>query len=240
MSYIFQAFKAISDANKCLEFHSGHTRILEDLGITNLTSNVPNWIDDPDVLVISAYEESTMELIGGIRVHKYNKTHTLPIIEAVKEQDPKIISIFDNFLELGVVESCGLWNSKKVYGKGISPLLARCSVALSATLNPGFVTCFSAPYTLRMISRLGFTPIHEIGDNGQFPYPTDKFISSALIIRDLYMLGNAVESERDRIFSLMSNPHQNFLENSQGKELLVQYNLLESIDVEGRRNESQK
>lgn len=237
MSYLFHAYYAISEPERCFEFHTGHSKILEELGITNLTSNKPTWMDDPDVVVISAYDINSMELVGGIRVHKYNTTHNLPIIEAIKYQDPNVEDLFHKYRELGVVESCGLWNSKRVYGKGISPLLARCSVALSAVFDPKYVVCFSAPYTLRMISRLGFTPIMSIGQDGQFPYPTEKFISSALVINDLYTLTNAVESERERIFSLMSNPKQKFLEQPQGKELKITYNLLEAIDVEKRRDE---
>ncbi len=237
MSYIFRAFRAVDEPKSCIEFHEGHTKILVELGILNLTSNVPLWMEDEDVLVISALDAMSGELVGGIRLHKYNSKFPLPVVEAVKAQDHRVLELFESLKESGAVESCGLWNSKKVFGRGISPLLARCSIALSASLNPRNVFCFSAPYTLRMIMRLGFSYVEEVGDNGKFNYPTEKFVSTILRIEDLYSLERADAQERERIFSLMQSPVQEHLESSQGKELLVNYNLIAEIDVEERRHE---
>lgn len=237
MSYTFKAYRAIEDEESCLAFHEGHSKILLELGINNLTSNEPSWMQDADVLVINVIDNDNNEVVGGIRVHKYNLNFSLPIIDALIDLDDNIVNTFELIREQGVVESCGLWNSKKVYGKGISPLLARASVSLSATFRPKHLYCFSAPYTLRMIMKLGFLPALELGNMGKFHYPSEKFISSVLRIEDLYVLHSADSFEKERIFSLMTEPNQHYIENSQGKEVDVYYNLIESIDVQSHRHE---
>ncbi len=226
MKFIFTAFKAIDDIEKCRLFHEGHTKILTDLGIENLTSNDPAWFNDKNTLVILATDPSD-EVIGGIRVQLFDGVYDLPIMTAIKDQDPQIIeAINKRHIKKGVAESCGLWNSKKVFGKGVSPLLARCSVALTAYFDIDNLVCFSAPYTLKMIKSLGFVEISEVGNNGQLPYPTERFISSVLEIPNIYTLEYADPIQRERILSLIENPNQVYLENSQGKEVEIEYNLI--------------
>lgn len=226
MTCLFKAFRAVDNSELAKAFHDGHTKILTDLGISSLTSNYPSWMNDPNVLVIIVTNEEE-EVIGGIRVHKYDGSFELPIASAIKYQDPKI----QDYIELkrlsgGVAESCGLWNSKKVYGRGLSPLLARCSVALTSAFDVNCLICFSAPYTLRMIKTLGFTEILEVGDNGRLPYPTEKFISSALVVDNIYTNESGTAENLDRIQSLIENPVQTVVELSQGKEVNVVYNLI--------------
>lgn len=225
MKFVFTAFRATDEPQKCLDFHHGHTKILTDLGIENLTSNLPTWFNDSNTLVIIATNEEE-EIVGGIRVQLYTGEFELPIMTAIKDQDPKIIdAIVSRKEKKGIAESCGLWNSKKVFGRGISPLLARASVSLTATFEIDNLCCFSAPYTLKMIKSLGFIEMSEIGTNGQLPYPSEKFTSSVLEIPNIYTLEHADSNQRDRILSLMKQPNQTTLELSQGKEIEIEYNL---------------
>lgn len=229
MKFRFDAFRALDDRKRSADFHEGHSKILTDLGITNLTSNYPTWMDDPNVIVIIASTEEE-GVVGGIRVHEYDGIIDLPIITAIEEQDAFIKPfLLQKQKTTGVVESCGLWNSKKVYGRGISPLLARASVSLTSAFKSKCLVCFSAPYTLRMIKSLGFNEISGVGDNGSLPYPTEKFISTALVIDDIYDITTATPENHERIVSLMNQPVQNHLELSQGKEILIEYNLLGSV-----------
>lgn len=223
-AFTFRAFQATNNLYGCERFHKGHSKILEDLGIVNLTSNKPTWFDDPDVVVIEA-EDSNGDLIGGIRVHKYKSGFEIPLIQAIEFQDPNIRLFFEHNLSNGIAESCGLWNDRKVFGRGISPLLARASVALSYSMGVELLTCFSAPYTFKMISSLGFIPVLEIGDGGKLPYPSEKFISTVLHIPDMRSLEFADEIQRERIFSLKENPIQKHTELSQNKEIEINYNL---------------
>lgn len=226
MTFKFQAFHAVSNPELSLAFHEGHTKILTDLGIENITSNLPDWMSDPEVIaVIVTGEDGTV--VGGIRVHRFNGINELPIVSAIKDIDPKINQYVINSLsDGGVSESCGLWNSKRVFGQGISPLLARCSVSLSDQFGTKSLICFSAPYTLKMIKSLGFKEVESVGNIGQFPYPNEKFISTVLEIPDIHKIVLATDINHQRIVDLMNNPNQNFIEFSQGKYLEIEYNLL--------------
>ncbi|MBL0314742.1 MAG: hypothetical protein IPP69_02820 [Flavobacteriales bacterium] len=225
MTFKFQAFHALSNPELATAFHEGHTRILTDLGIESITSNYPEWMRDPNVIAIIVTAEDD-SVVGGIRVHKYDGSFELPIVSAIKDQDEKIIEIVNKRKNTGgISESCGLWNAKKVFGQGISPLLARSSVSLSNQFNTKSLVCFSAPYTLRMIKQLGFNEITEIGEAGKFPYPNEKFISSVLEIPDIHQISSATIENHRRIVSLMEQPNQSCVESSQGKELTVEYNL---------------
>ena len=226
MTYLFKAFRAIDDKELAKAFHDGHTKILTELGIVSLTSNYPSWMEDPNVHVVIVTNNEG-EVVGGIRVHKYDGTNELPIASAIKDQDPNILNYIESKRLLnGVAESCGLWNSKKVFGRGLSPLLARCSVALTSSFDVSCLICFSAPYTLRMIKSLGFLEISEVGDNGKLPYPTEKFISSALVVENIYSNENGTLENLDRIKSLIDQPVQICQEISQGQEIEIIYNLL--------------
>ncbi|MBX7052888.1 MAG: hypothetical protein K1X54_12690 [Flavobacteriales bacterium] len=226
MTFKFTAFHPLTSPDLAAAFHEGHTRILTDLGIESITSNYPEWMSDNNVIAIIVTHEDG-SVVGGIRVHKYDGTLELPIVTAIKDQDSRIVDIVENKrLTGGIAESCGLWNAKKVFGQGISPLLARSSVSLSNQLKTKTLVCFSAPYTLRMIKQLGFNEISEIGDQGKFPYPNEKFISSALEISNIQNISTATIENHSRITSLMAEPIQTVVEISQGKELTVEYNLL--------------
>ncbi len=230
MSFIFRAFHAIDEPDSCLRFHEGHSKILTDLGIENLTSNLPTWFDDPNTLVVLATTTND-EVIGGIRVQLYTGDFELPIMTAIKDQDHRIISAIENRRQKkGVAESCGLWNAKKVFGQGVSPLLARCSVALTSYFEIDNLICFSAPYTLKMIKSLGFIEVAEVGNNGQLPYPTERFMSSVLEVPNIYTLEYADPLQRERILDLIERPKQKTIETSQGKEVEVDYNLLRVME----------
>jgi|JI9StandDraft_1071089.scaffolds.fasta_scaffold10946_3 hypothetical protein len=235
MKYLFRAYLAVNDPDSAERFHEGHTKILTDLGIESLTSNLPSWMSDPNVIVVNVTQENG-ELVGGIRVHRYDGKNDLPLVAAIKDQDQNIINFVEEKMKQGgLAESCGLWNSKKVFGRGISPLLARCSVSITSFFEIHTLVCFSAPYTLKMIKSLGFKEILTVGDQGRLPYPTEKFISSALVIDDIYNIKTATPENLERINSLISNPHQHCVENSQGREVAVEYNFSEVLAYKGEK-----
>jgi len=230
MRFTFRTFRATDEPESCLEFHQGHSKILTDLGIENLTSNYPTWFDDPNTLVITATNEEA-ELVGGIRVQLYTGDYELPIMTAIKYQDPNIITAIERRKNnKGVAESCGLWNSKKVFGRGISPLLARCSVSQTSFFEIDNLCCFSAPYTLKMIKSLGFIEMKEVGNNGQLPYPSEKYMSSVLEIPNIHTLEYSDSNQKERILSLINQPKQTVIELSQGKEIEIEYNLLSKYE----------
>jgi hypothetical protein len=228
VKFQFRAFYGPDNLSECIRFHQGHTKVLEDLGIENLTSNVQPWMEDPNQIILVAEDEEN-ELVGGIRIQTYKSGGRIPLTDALASIDDNIFRVLDNQASRGTAESCGLWNSKKVYGLGLSRLLAQCSVSLAATLECQTLFCFSAPYTYRMISALGFIPVEEIGDKGKVLYPSEKFVSTVLWIPDLYTLSHADALQRERIFSLMTQPKQVYFEVVRDQKIEIEYNLIKEI-----------
>jgi hypothetical protein len=79
--------------------------------------------------------------------------------------------------------------------------------------------------TLNMFTALGYEIMTELGKHGNFHYPTEEFISTAVKISDTCQLSCAIEIHRDRIFSLRGDPNQTYIENHLGADIEMHYNL---------------
>jgi hypothetical protein len=222
--YKLRAFRAIDDYNASQQFYEGHLRVLTEYGITNLNTTEPEWMRDENVYVVIA-EDSSGETVGGLRVHKYIGQKSIPLIDALEELDAGIVAAFQRTLPAGTAEVCGLWNARKIFGRGISPLLCISSVVLVKQLGLNDFFCFSAPYTEKMIKTNGCIDFVEVGDKGRFLYPTEKFISSVLYNPDVNALEYADDYNKSRIIALFSNPNQTFVEESKRGDMSVLYDL---------------
>ena len=226
--FVIKAFQAVSDVESSLKFFEGHNSVLIEYGIKNLNTARPDWIDDPNVYVVNAYD-SEGTVVGGLRVHKYVGQRNLPLINALEELDPRIMTLFESSLPKGTAEVCGLWNSKKIFGQGLSPILCMCSVAVVTSVGLDDFYCFSAPYTEKMIKTNGCVLVEGLGKDGKFNYPTEEFVSSVLYNPDVHKLEFAEEYNVERINSLRCSPHQIAEERSPRGTFHVQFELLPSI-----------
>lgn len=221
-----RAFRSIDDEKAAFAFYHGHTQVLSDYGIENLNTAKPSWITDPNVYAIIAYD-SENQVVGGLRVHVYSGQKEIPLIDALEELDPGIVELFEATLPQGTAEVCGLWNSKKVFGKGLSPTLCMASVAVAANLGIKNFFCFSAPYTEKMIKSNGCVLVESVGNGGKFHYPTEEFVSSVLFNPDVEKLEFADPYNFTRIKSLISQPHQISEELSPRGPFRVRFDLLD-------------
>jgi hypothetical protein len=222
--YYLRAFRAVNDREESLKFFHGHTKVLTDYGIKNLNTAEPGWLSDPGVYVINAYDNE-QEVVGGLRIHIFDGSRSLPVIDALKDLDPRIQDVFDRTLPEGTAEVCGLWNAKKIFGKGISPLLCIGSVVIVTQLQLNNFFCFSAPYTEKMIKTNGLIDVTEIGREGKFNYPTEEFVSTVLFHPDVERLEHAHPYNRDRIKTLTHYKSQVLPEKNPREEFMVSYEL---------------
>lgn len=223
--YCIEAFQAIEHPEFSNLFHNGHTGVLTELGIVRLNSAQPSWMNDPNVLVLIAID-SEQEVVAGLRIHRFNDTSTsLPIIESIKDQDPRILTIIESTLPEGTAEACGLWSAKQVFGKGITPLLCIAAIPVMAEMGLTNFFCFAAPYTEKMIKTNGLIEVNDIGNNGRLPYPTPEFISVVLKNPDIQRMEYADTFNRERAFQLMKNPVHTFYEESPRGNFEVHYDL---------------
>ncbi len=224
-SYRIEAFQAIEHPEHSALFHNGHAGVLSELGIKNLNSARPSWMNDPNVFVLVAIDED-QEVVAGLRIHRFNtSSYSLPIIESIRDQDSSIIGVIESTLPEGTAEACGLWSAKKVFGKGLTPLLCMAAIPVMSDIGLTNFFCFAAPYTEKMIKTNGLVEVTEIGNEGRLPYPTQEFISVVLKNPDIHTMEYADEFNRERVFQLMKDPVSTICEDSPRGSIEVHYDL---------------
>lgn len=221
----FRAFKATHDPETCQNFLKGHVSVLEDYGITNITTNNNQWMNMECVYGVVA-ETLDGEMVGGIRIQLADGVHPLPVEKAVGYMDPTLYDLVREYIPEGVGELCALWNSKKVAGMGISILLTRAGISIANQLTCKTLMGICAGYTLKMFKKVGFVVDNTLGNGGEFVYPNENYIAWVLGILNAKELATAEEYDRERMLSLRNNPIQVFQELSKTGESEVHYNLI--------------
>lgn len=205
---------------------NGHTEVLRIFGITEITSANRGWFKNPASYVVIAQDLETNEIVGGGRIHLSGGTQPLPIEAAIGKMDS---SIYELVKELSIDitgELCGLWNSRKVAGKGVSYIITRALVALASQLKMGSLWIICAEDTYRRIFKeSGFRIESRLGKDGKFYYPKSDLIALTLIINDLKKLENSNDAVREGIFSLRQENIQERIEVGPLGNILVQYEI---------------
>lgn len=209
--------------NLCLRFMEGHAKVLTDHGITSIATNNSEWKDNASVYC-SIAENEAGELVGGIRLHLTNGIDPLPAEKAVGEQDPKLAEMIYSY-SLGTTgEVCGLWNSRKGAGYGLSILLVRTIVAIATQVNIVSMFALCASHTVYFIKPMGFRLEESIGDNGVLLYPVINHPSPFFRNPDIINLSLAEDPDLSRILDLRQRPTQETIEVIT-KPVEIHYNL---------------
>lgn len=224
-AYEIVAFYATDNKKVCDEFSEGHIKVLADFGITNVTSNNDYWKDDSKMIVITCRERDTGIMVGGVRVELKYEGVELPLEKGVGYMDERVYDDVRKSNIEGTCEICGLWTSRRAFGKGIAMLVSRVAVGLVPTLPVNSVYCLVAQFTRDMVKSLGFRELMEVGNNGEFPYPNDKFQAYVLSIPDIYGLPNATDENREFMHKMRQT--ESFVDSHQSPrgELEIHYNL---------------
>ena len=114
----FRAFYPCMDSETSQNYLKGHISVLEDYGITNITTNNTWWMKLDNMYGIVAEKEDGT-VVGGIRIQIADKIHPLPVELAVGKMDNRIYKLVENYSKEGVGELCALWNAKEIAGQGI-------------------------------------------------------------------------------------------------------------------------
>ena len=221
---IFRAFRAIDERDTCQIFKEGHIKVLRDYGITNITSNNDEWMNDPKMYCVIASLESTSEMVGGIRIQVSTETTLLPVEKAIGKMDERIHDIVKNYRDNGGVgELCALWNAKIVAGIGLSILLTRAGISIANQVDIKTLVGICADYTLKMFKKVGFEVDYSLGTGGEFPYPNPSYVARVLGIMNAESLESAEEYDKERMSSLRLNPIQTYHEKETKDEIDADY-----------------
>ncbi len=223
----FRVFRAVDNERICQKYIEGHIHVLKVYGITQITSANIEWILNPNAYVVVAEDPENDEVLAGARLHVADGKHSLPIEDAIGHKDPNVYPFIEKLhTEGGTGEFCGLWNSRKIAGYGIgSMFLGLTSVAVASQLGVKTLTGLCAPITKQRSFKLGFLQETSLGDNGEFIYPKEDLVATALLIPDLEYLSHATEEERSFMLSLRENWKQERVENTRRGEVMAYYDL---------------
>ena len=222
-----RTFIAPHDPEACEKFIIGHRRLLEIFGITKITSNRQDWVDDENTVVILVEDSETKAVYGGARLQIATGEYPLPIETALGRYDPKIYEmVAHDRMNGGTCELCGLWNSREVAGMGIgSFVLTRAGAVVSIQLPVKSVYVLCAPITVRLGRRVGAVVEHSLGNDGLFYYPKDDLIATAMRVPDVSTLSEADPEELVTIKDLRERPHQIMLQKGPKGEFDLEYDL---------------
>ncbi|MES2761174.1 MAG: hypothetical protein V4677_03165 [Bacteroidota bacterium] len=221
-----KVFRAIDEPDLCTKYLRAHREVLSIYyGITQITSDNPGWPDNPEVYVITAESAFDHELLCGIRVNKVGGTQPLPVEVAIGKLDSGIYDLVKKYAANGAGELCGLWNSRKVAGKGLSFLLTRMGISILNQLGINTMFGICAELTLPMFQGVGFEIEESLGNKGAFHYPKSDLLAFSLIMKDPINLDKASTVEREKIFKLRKILKENVFETGPKGELYIEYDL---------------
>lgn len=221
-----RGFWATKDPESSERFVLGHKRVLEAVGVMEVTSAKNDWVQNENAFVIIVENKAENKVLGGARLHLVHKEHPLPLISATKDLEPKIESFVNEKNQYKTAELCGLWNSIEVAGLGIgSVFLIRACVAVAPLLGLGNMMALCSPYTTRMAANYGFAVERSLGVDGTFYYPKLDLLATIVFQNDILNLPNANQFELERILSLRNDPKQMAVETNKKYSLEVQYAL---------------
>ncbi|MBL7944539.1 MAG: hypothetical protein JNN32_00645 [Flavobacteriales bacterium] len=221
---LIRAFRAVQEPETCATFLREHRKVLEEFGITNVSTNNEAWCSDPYTYVIIA-ETPDGRMVGGIRVEVCGR-RPLPISNALRKLDPRIDEVMARLEADGTAEVCGLWNALSYNSRGLPNLLSLAAVSVANQLQVRSMVCLVAHYTLRHALRVGFTVIEEVGDGGTFTYPIPSIKAIAMVIPDVRSVDTASVANRKDLMSLRLRPNQNRVEMPAQIEIEVRYELI--------------
>ncbi len=224
-----RAFRATDDPDTCQKFIEGHRTVLENHGITKVTSSNNEWAKSNAVFVVVVETLDGEKLYGGSRVHAADGKTPLPIESATEDMDPKINEVVAHHAQNGTGELCGLWNSREVAGLGVGSLFAsRAAVVIASQIGLNTMFSLCSPATVRFNQWIGSQVLKSVGNEGTFYYPKIDLLATAVFLDDAISLNNAHPSEREKMLHLRDHLNCVITEQSPFKkvEVNVHYDLV--------------
>ncbi len=174
-------FRADQYPERCHALVDGHQAVLIAYGIQKLATFNRDWIGNPNVLVIAAVTKGSgvdgkeERILGGARMHLAESVESMPLIQAIGNQDPGLEAFMMPFVEEGAYELGGMWNSIELAGMGVeATFLIKAAMAALTMVSGRHLFALTSPVTRRMQAPLGFLTEEGIGNEGFFTYPTPK------------------------------------------------------------------
>ncbi len=201
------AFRAIDDVNKSMKFAEGHASVLKNHGIKKVSTMGASWAEDPNVYVLMITSPGGEKIYGGARVHIFSDANPLPCQQTFRLHDDRTDQVFEELSKHGVAEFCALWTSVEIAGLGVSAKdLVKCGWSLCEKLKIQRMVALLSPVTRRWMKELGLDHFTELANNGEIPYPTDRFIATLTLYKHPESRQNLDDEFLSTVEALEKNP----------------------------------
>lgn len=149
------------------------------------------------VYFVVAVQESTGELVGGLRIHVARPGQLLPVERALPTVG-RLRVLLPLYRTRGLAEMSGLWVEPVLRGSGLSGVLMRAGVAAMPLLQVRHVIAFTHHHVLRFWNPIGFAVDRRFGTHA---YPDHRYESSLIWI-DPLSLTHAKPNQRALILAM--------------------------------------
>lgn len=206
------------------KFYEGQREVLKEFNVDGkITSIKDKWWENLYSYMIVAEDIETGELGGGMRLDVIDDSHSIPVERALSYIQPDIIDRmhkYDNVL----AETCGMWISKRFSDRNLPKILMRCSISIASKLRIKVLLGFANQYTRKMTEDMGFTIVKNVGNDGTFSYPDERYKTSLV---ELYVNehNNATPEELEMINWLRTHPVQKVRDDFKGRITKFDYDL---------------
>lgn len=218
-----RAFRAVDDRESCIRYVYEHSRLLEEIGVSNALLHDDRWCtDDRTVMVLAEHE--TLGIVGGLRLQQPAPERRLPVHIALGTHHHGIDELVEN-ARPGMAELCGLWNARRFAGRGVPWIMTSVAVAAAPRAGVHQILCLAADYTMKYPLMNGFRVVSHVGRNGGFSYPIPGYTAYLLCHPDTSAMVAGDSTHFRRLNDLHMNTGITRLEVTNKVPLLVTYDL---------------
>ncbi len=175
-------FYALDYPDMARAFQQEYRNLLIGYGVkaNDIASFKP--ISDPNTYLVVAHNAETGEMISGMKLAVGAAHQPLPIVKTLQTITSQTLPFVKRFKADEVAETCACWVKKEYGSQRIPHLLMRAAVAYAYNIGVQRVCAFVNQYCLSVTTHVGCRHVTEMGDNGKYTYPNDRYITSVVCI----------------------------------------------------------
>ncbi|MFT6923366.1 MAG: hypothetical protein ACJA1C_002379 [Crocinitomicaceae bacterium] len=224
LNFRIRVLHAIDYPEIAQDFNNKHLEVLREFGVDKQISSVKNnwWESTYSYIIIAEHIESG-ELGGGMRLDVLNENQSLPVERVLSTMQPTVVDrLHFHYNELA--ETCGMWIGKRFRHRNLPKILMRSSICIASKLRLQILIGLANQYTLKMTEDLGFKVVKDVGHNGTFLYPDERYKTSFVEL-SLKEFTSKTNGEFGLINRLITKPVQKVQCEFKGKVNRIEYDL---------------
>jgi len=224
---VIECFRASDFPEKCIEYSNGRNQVLKDYGFMEDLNPDIKWHKNDYTIVALVYQKG--EAVAGMRLDVNNGKVDLPVVDSLKNLLPALKDYLKLRANGKFAEGNGTWNAKKISGLNMSQILTRYLYAVALNLDVVTIFSFQARFARRIVENYGAVRVTEIGKDGWFSYPSDKYLAGIYLFEDIKVFNFKDTHYVDRIRFLANHLNCKDQKENESKEAILEYKIDERV-----------